>query len=329
MPAAAALLLCLISLLARPVQAGEDAAASGYWSLQVENDLTAGSDRHYTNGLRLSWLSGENRVPEVVREAADHIPLFPADSVKRWGLALGHSMFTPENTTTTALVPTERPYAGWLYGSVNVVSDTGQRLDLLELSLGVVGPSALAGEVQNEWHRLIGARPINGWRNQIKDEPGVMLTYVRKQRAWQHFGVAGLGVDVTPHAGVALGNVMTHAAVGVMLRAGQNLPKDYGPPRIRPSLPGSTFFTPQPGLGWYVFAGVEGRAVARNIFLDGNTWRSSHSVSRLPWVGDAQVGAVVTWRDMRVSLTHVLRTREYRGQPEVDRFGSLSLSVRY
>lgn len=66
-----------------------------------------------------------------------------------------------------------------------------------------------------------------------------------------------------------------------MLRLGQRLPLDYGPPRIQPSLPGSGFFVPpQDRFGWYLFAGVEGRAVARNIFLDGNTFRDSRSVDK-------------------------------------------------
>ena len=63
----------------------------------------------------------------------------------------------------------------------------------------------------------------------------------------------------------------TYLEVGATLRIGNDLPNDYGAPRIRPSLPGSNFFLPRDNFGWYLFAGAGGRAVAYNIFLDGNT----------------------------------------------------------
>jgi hypothetical protein len=140
----------------------------------------------------------------------------------------------------------------------------------------------------------------------------------------------GVPFDLTPHAGGALGNVFTYANAGVMLRYGKDLPLDYGPPRIQPSVPGSGFFIPQHGFGWYLFSGIEGRVVARNIFLDGNTFRDSRSVDKEPLVGDLQFGIVITWRDLRLSYTHVLRTREFKSQGDRrDDFGALSLSLQF
>ncbi|MBK8542978.1 MAG: DUF2219 family protein [Caulobacteraceae bacterium] len=40
-----------------------------------------------------------------------------------------------------------------------------------------------------------------------------------------------------------------------------------------PSLAGAGYFTPRDNFSWYVFAGIEGRAVAHNIFLDGSLFR--------------------------------------------------------
>lgn len=39
---------------------------------------------------------------------------------------------------------------------------------------------------------------------------------------------------------------------------------------------------PPPEWEAYVFAGAEGRGVASNIFLDGNTFEDSHTVDREP-----------------------------------------------
>ena len=51
-------------------------------------------------------------------------------------------------------------------------------------------------------------------------------------------------------------------------------------------------FNPHDPFGGYVFLGAEGRYVARNIFLDGNTFDDDGpSVSgRRRWVGDIQTG---------------------------------------
>jgi hypothetical protein len=113
-----------------------------------------------------------------------------------------------------------------------------------------------------------------------------------------------------------------------MARFGFNLPDDYGPVRIDPSLPGSSFFEPTGAVGGYIFAGVDGRAIARNIFLDGNTWQSSRSVDKVPLVGDLQLGAALTFRSFRLSFTHVFRTKEFTAQHHADQFGAINLSVR-
>ena len=75
------------------------------------------------------------------------------------------------------------------------------------------------------------------------------------------------------------------------------------------------------------FASAEGRAVARNIFLDGNTFKDSRSVDKEPFVGDLQWGLVLTWRNFRVSFTDVFRTREFETQKESEHYGSICLSM--
>jgi hypothetical protein len=114
-----------------------------------------------------------------------------------------------------------------------------------------------------------------------------------------------------------------------LFRIGDELDADWGPVRIRPALAGSGFFQPRQDFGWYVFAGVEGRAVARDIFLDGNTWRDSPSVDKRLFVADAQAGAAVMWRGIRFAYTHVLRSEEFYGQKGVQSFGSFSASFRF
>ena len=308
-----------------------------YINVQFENDLFGnGADRHYTHGSRISFLTDEqptNFEEKIKSTVLAPIPDFLIPKSRRISFILGQNIFTPEDITKSELIDEDRPYAGWLYLGAGFVSEGGGErrpfLENLEINLGVVGPASLAEHTQTQWHRLIGSKLPRGWDNQLENEPGLVIFYERKwpmrpPEQWTTW------MDLTPHAGFALGNVYTFFATGLTLRVGNDLPNDYGPPRIRPGLSGSGFFKPTSRFTWYIFAGVEGRAVGRNIFLDGNTFADSHSVDKKTLVGDLQVGIVMTlFRNFRVGFTNIFRTKEFDGQPEPDDFGSFSLSYRW
>ena len=254
----------------------------------------------------------------------------------RVGAAFGQSIFTPEDTSATALVRDDRPYAGWLYGGISVHAETKRTnarrpldtLDTVELDFGIVGPYALGRQVQNGVHELIGVAKSDCWGNQLDNEPGIILI---SERRWRTTPLRsfGLELDVIPHLSGSLGNVMTFASAGAMFRIGQELDIDYGPPLIHPSLSGLAAVDSSSRFAWYLFVAAQGRAVARDIFLDGNTFSSSHSVDRKTFVGDFQVGAAVIVKGARLAVTQVFRTRVFEGQRQADRFGAVSLSVRF
>lgn len=305
----------------------------GNWTFLVENDLLAGTDRHYTNGLHLSWLSASGDLPAAALEAASWVPfLLAPDGKRRIGYNVGQSMFVPNDIKIREPQPNDRPWAGYLYGGVALLSETPTTLDILEVDIGVVGPASFAEQNQKIWHELIGSPEPKGWNNQLKNEPTIVFIYERKwrQEIWNFAGPeSGLGIDMTPLIGAAVGNVFTYASTGLALRFGDDLPSDFGPPRVRPSLPGSGFFDLDDRFGWYVFASAEGRAVAHNIFLDGNTFEDSASVDKLPFVADFQVGFAFMVDSARITVTQVYRTREFRTQNEPDRFGAVSVSFKF
>lgn len=302
----------------------------GTFSLVVENDLFVDTDRHYTNGIRLSWLMPLGDEPSLVKDTARRLPMFAEAQDIRVEFALGQSMFTPTDTSRRIPDPNDRPYAGWLYANVGVVAETGRRLDQMALGIGVVGPASLAEQSQKFVHDVRGFNKPRGWDSQLKNEPTLQLTWQTSWRALVSGPLFfGLGFDATPHAGVAIGNVFDYINGGLTLRFGQNLPDDFGPPRVEPSLPGSGFFKTDSRFGWYLFAGVDGRVVARNLFLDGNTFRDSPDVDSKIFVGDVQLGIAIVIDDVRLAYTHVFRTKEFDGQNRPDRFGAVSVSMRF
>jgi hypothetical protein len=86
---------------------------------------------------------------------------------------------------------------------------------------------------------------------------------------------------------------------------------------------------PSESLQWEIFAGAEGRAVARNIFLDGNTFADSHSVDKKPFVADLNAGFAFTLGRARISYTAVYRTREFDGQQDASVFGGISVGYNF
>ena len=295
-----------------------------------ENDLVARTDRSYTSGVRASWVTAPQATPAWAVGLARAIPLFAGWGTIRTEYAIQQTIFTPQNTTLVVPNPFDRPYAGWLNASFGLIGETGSLLDQLSLSLGVVGPASLARQSQKLVHDIRGIDSPRGWDYQLRNEPTVQLLYQRSWRALAAYSFEGsYGIDVTPHVGVALGNVYTFANAGVTFRIGKDLRQDFGPPRVGPSVPGTGYFVPRASFGWYLFAGLEGRAVARNMFLDGNTFTDSAHVSKKHFVADLQAGAVLTYDEFRLSYTHVWRTKEFDTQQNIEQFGALTLSVRW
>ena len=78
-------------------------------------------------------------------------------------------------------------------------------------------------------------------------------------------------------------------------------------------------------------AGVEGRAVAYNVFFDGNTFVSSPSVKHQVFVADLVAGAeIFTQYGSRLTFTITKRTQEFPNQPgHGDLFGSIEARVQF
>jgi lipid A 3-O-deacylase len=323
-------LTLLLLALSSPLAFAQDGERpNGTLSINRENDIFSGNDGHYTHGMRLAWVPDQRQpVPQWARSVAELMPWFPHDGNIRYGYAIGQSIFTPRDIDVSDPPRGERPYAGWLYGSIGLGIETGRVVDQFGLTVGMVGPASGAEKTQKWVHKVVGSDRPRGWDTQLKNELGVVATWQRSWRSIAKTRMLGNELDLGAHVGGALGNVFTYANGGVMVRFGPDLPNDYGPSRIQPGLPGSADFAPARDFRWYAFAGVEGRAVARNIFLDGNTFRDSRSVDRRKLVGDVQFGIVMDWTDVRLSYTHVLRSKEFNGQDKADSFGSLTLSFK-
>ncbi len=309
-------------------------------SLSYENDLIGdGEDQYYTNGVRATYFNVNSEVPMLIEDAANAIPGFEINATTSTFYSIGQNLYTPSEIDQRTPDSNDRPYAAWLYGSVGLATLTDDHIDEVELTLGVVGPEALGEQTQKFIHRHVTDSPIpKGWNTQLDFEPGVVLSW---QRRWPR-GIGGdwhLDIGDTfrlraePSVNVSLGNIYTHAGTGLMFTFGpyQDTLQDT-PPRVKPAMSGTGYFDTPEGSNWnwYLFGGVDGRAVARNIFLDGNSFDDdSPSVDKNIFVGDAVVGIAFTLYDYRLSYTANYRTKEFEDQPDDTFFGSITLTTRF
>jgi hypothetical protein len=226
------------------------------------------------------------------------------------------------------LIVDDRPYAGWTYLGTALHSKSKDVLDSFELDIGMIGPNSYARDVQEEMHDLLDSKKPQGWEHQLKNEVGLVLVYERKWRTWQ-FGLGNLNVfDFIPHLGAAVGNVYTYANAGGEIRLGINLPDDFGTALIRPagdaSIPAANARKNKAGI--HLFAGVDGRSVLRNIFLDGNTFTDSHEVDKEYFVADLMAGVSAHYNRFKITYSHVYRTKEFKAQQDEEIFGSVSIA---
>lgn len=304
-----------------------------YISLSVENDLIGGgTDQFYTSGVRLTYFNAGMDSPEIIDTLDKLLPMFKINETTSTYFTLGHNIYTPEDITIASLQKDDRPWAAFLYTSIGLSTVERNHIDDIEVTLGVVGPDAFGEDIQRFVHKNISDSPTpEGWDNQIEFEPGVILSWQRRWPAALALDAGDYRLAFEPNVNASIGNVYTYAGAGVMVSFGpyQGYLQD-APPKVRPSSPGSGYFeTPDQGWSWYVFAGADGRAVARNIFLDGNTFRDSDSVDKEIFVGDLTAGLALTLDRYRLAYSINSRSDEFKGQSGDSVFGSVTLSTRF
>ena len=326
------------ALIAGPKESPEISAVAErnkFVVLTVENDsLGSGVDKGYTNGFLLSYFDSGYRPIQFAAWMNQYLPWVPFNDHSKISFSIGHNMYTPEDIRVVENQPHDRPWAGYLYGAMRSYTIFEDFADDLELTLGVVGPSAQGKYIQQNIHETFSARRYpRGWDNQLHDEPALMVSY---RRRWlQLFGgdldPFGLSFAIEPNLGGNLGNIYTSAESGIMLRIMAKTRHWMDTPLlVRPSMPGSSFFYHKnEAFNWQIFAGVQGRAIAHTIFLDGNTFRGSNSVDKRALVADLNVGAAVAYSSLRLSYTLIYRTKEYDGQTKDSMYGNVNIGYSF
>ncbi len=313
-------------------------------NIRVDNDLFGGArqDQGYTNGFLISWVSPN--LTSYIDDPCLPIAVNTINRYLRWlqptepeelnmTLGIGQLMYTPVDDAARELIKDDRPYVGALLASVGYHARYDNVLTSSQLRFGVIGPASLADSTQSQWHRIINVPRFRGWQNQLHNEPVFQLIHEKHIR-WPNYNTnTGWGWDVIGHAGASLGNFATYANAGFEWRFGYRLPDDFGTAPLSPAGENSAPLKTAPGnydsLSGHLFVALDGRWVIRDITLDGNTFRSSHSVDKNPFVADVAYGVAILYGDWKFAFARYHRTREFKGQKETPIYGTFTISKRF
>ena len=293
-------------------------AVPATYSLRADNDAFDfwmrpwnRPDEEYTSGVHLAYDGGF--APRWARRLMAQRPacVVNADECQSSRLELGQDIYTAAVNRRHPVAPTTaRPSAGWLYLEQTARALTSNQSDELSLTLGVTGPPSLARFTQQLAHDAAPKfnRPTD-WSRQIAFEPGVIARYEQRRLVSLIPGVA----DVIPTMSASLGNVLTAADAGLHVRTGWHLAHPWLPER--------------PSTGIFIDAGVSGQAVARNIFLDGNTFTGGPRVGHEPFVGTGELGIGFRFRALSLEYRAVNQTRAYSAGPKWHPWASMVGSI--
>jgi lipid A 3-O-deacylase len=312
--------LALASLfIARPARAQiravslvSDNDAFDFWiprSRRPDHDYTNGVGvRLEVDGAPLWGRALAHRLAACGASAAD-------ERCTRTTVTLGQKMYTP-GVLDLEPVPGERPYAGWLYGEVAAAVQGPRGERELAVQLGVTGPPSLAGALQTTWHHLAGFYPPRGWDQQLPFEPAFLVRYGQRALAAEASRHGVRIFELVPGWAAEAGTLRLAAEGQLTARAGFAVPHPWahdaaaGPVSI------------------YLLAGLQGDAVARDLFLDGDLWHATPHAERRPLVWERSLGAAARYRSLTLEYRAVTRGREYQAQPEPHTWGSFTLAWR-
>jgi len=320
--------------------------ASNRVSIYEENDSFAygpPTDANYTQGLLVTVQPDEYK-PCAVADCNRWQRGIDAGNFLRSGkydhvdieYGVGQQMYTPNQLDIDALQEDDRPYAGWLFGTLKFKNAylnpserlwQGDSLRSVRYDLGIIGPSSQADSTQKWWHRVCGCTDPT-WAGQLRDEPGFAIRIAQEDRLFHQPLGRSWGFDLLSKLEAGLGNVYTGAEVSGTVRIGFNLPRVFGVYSIAP-LFDRPLENSKPDFHAFVFAQTTARYVARDIFLDGNTFKSSHRVDKRNYVGESAFGVAFGHRKLSASINYVHRSRQFEEQIQDHRFGSFTISYGF
>ena len=126
--------------------------------LKISNDKLVFQDRYYTSGLHVTYRNAALKLFKNQVTAEKKIQL---------NVTFGNETYTPTNIYSFDTVDFDRPYAGWLFGAVELVKFQSTSALVVALESGITGEESLSGTLQTEFHDLVNIDSNPTWFQEI------------------------------------------------------------------------------------------------------------------------------------------------------------------
>jgi hypothetical protein len=293
------------------------------WDNDYINLRGDGTDRYYTNGIRLDFFYTKKQKANFPSSLLFNISE-NNNNVYGWGLA--QFMFTPKNINVSYIQYNDRPYAGALYSihSLQSIDKSKQIKVTSEIRFGVIGPLSFAKETQTWVHDAFNFTKPLGWDNQVPND--IMLNY--NINIEHQMLRPSTNMLVTGNIEAFFGTVYNAAGSGFMLRLGKfnNYLEDFSELLEK----GNGQFQ------LYVFMKPSARVVLSNALLQGgliyqmgsqkNAYTlSKDQIERLLVLYEA--GVTYENKNFSITISQKFIGPEFKGQ-YTQEFGNLTMQIR-
>jgi hypothetical protein len=295
----------------------------------IENDADFRTDEAYTHGASITALF----LRKDIRDTIFHIPFTDYKKQDNYiSFAYAQKIYTPQDLESSELIEDDRPYAGYSYIQTALHQSYNHSLKSLTFQIGLVGPSTGMESVQKTIHDIIGSPYPQGWEHQLGDELTIQLNYdetiyIKTKDIYSYKSV------VIPNYGFELGNASTKVYTGALFRIGNYIPDDYGSLPLNSNsynkIPLEKSYQPAKGWNFCFNFSLKANLIARDIFLDGNSNRESHSVDKNNFTINGGYGFSLFYNNFSMDYMHTHTSKEFKEQDYYTGYGSFIFSYYF
>ncbi len=227
-----------------------------YFRINYENDFFTASDRDYTQGILI-----EKVCPDFSRFPLMKVLGHPKHSNLKYGLAIEHNAYTPNQINEYAIQYGDRPYAGVLLLKTFLIAANYARRQQFSVSFstGLIGPGAGGELIQRTIHHWINYTQPQGWHNQIRNDLVLNYQVDGEKEIYQY----GNHFSISSYGAVRLGTLSDKLSAGFTASMG-----DFKSSFTQPVLVKRPF-------QWYIYCQLLGNAVGYDCTLQGGVLNHS------------------------------------------------------
>lgn len=178
-----------------------------YFRYNYENDYFAATDENYTQGYNFELV-----LKAFSKNPINKLFLKPKFSTIKFGLALEHIGFTPNDYVSENVQIGDRPFSAaiMLKSFIILANYDNKSRFTSSLNLGLIGPGAFGEEMQVGIHKATGNKIPGGWKNQIKNDVVINYEIGYEKQLYKLNNIFALQAN----SNLKLGTLFTNASVG-------------------------------------------------------------------------------------------------------------------